>query len=349
MIFKVLLLFILILVNGVFSATEIAFLSVNKYYLSKEIKSGNKKAKKIAELLKDSSTFLSAIQIAITLSGFLASAFAAENFASELSLIINVSFLTKEALTTILVVVITIILSYFTLVFGELVPKKIGLSYSRNVAFFMVDIINVVIKVCKPFIVILRSSTDGIVKLFRIENNLGSMEDEIKSSITDSNLETLEKELLLNVFEFNDTTIDKVMTLKRDVITIDINCSKEDLLKIIKEHKYTRFPILDGEDIVGILNTKDLLIKQNKIFQLKDYMRDIVTLKSDMIIDDAYLYLNSNYEVMAKVVNNDKYIGIITLEDIIEELVGNVFDEYDQKQVSIIKINQFILISFFVF
>lgn len=331
MLIKILLLLILILINGVFSATEIAFLSINKYKLSKEIKKNNKKAIKIAELLHDSSTFLSAIQIAITLSGFLASAFAAENFASELSGILNISIISKETVTTILVVMITIILSYFTLVLGELVPKKIGLAYSEKIAFKMVGVIDIVIKVCKPFIVILRGSTDGIVKLLKIKKKATNIEDDLKNSITDSNLEELEKQLLLNVFEFNDTTIDKVMTPKETVITIDINSSKEEILKIIKEHKFTRFPITDGDNIIGVLNVKDLVIKHNETFHLKDYIRKITTLKDTMIIDDAYLYLNSNYEVIAKVEKDGKYIGIITLEDIIEELVGNVFDEYDQK------------------
>ena len=147
MLIKILLLLVLILINGVFSATEIAFLSINKYKLSKEIKKKNKKAMKIAELLKDSSTFLSAIQIAITLSGFLASAFAAEGFASELSNIIKISFLSKETLSSILVVLITLILSYFTLVLGELVPKKIGLAYANKISFSMVSIIDIVINI----------------------------------------------------------------------------------------------------------------------------------------------------------------------------------------------------------
>lgn len=332
MIIKIILLLILILINGVFSATEIAFISINKYKLNKEIKKKNKKAVKIAELLKDSSTFLSAIQIAITLSGFLASAFAAENFASELSTIIKVSFLAQETLTNILVILITIILSYFTLVLGELVPKKIGLAYSDKIAFQMVEVIDIVIKVCKPFIIILKNSTDCLVKLLKIKKKTSNMEEEIKSSITDSNLEELEKQLLLNIFEFNDTTIGKIMTPKKDVITINITASKEEILKIIKEYKYTRFPITDGNDIIGVLNVKDLVIKQNKSFALKDYNRRIITLKDSMIIDDAYLYLNSNYEVMAKVVKNEEYIGIITLEDIIEELIGNIFDEYDQNK-----------------
>jgi len=329
MFIKILLLLILILINGVFSATEIAFLSINKYKLNQEIKKKNKKAIKIAELLKDSSTFLSAIQIAITLSGFLASAFAAENFASELSNILNITFLDPTTVTNILVIIITIILSYFTLVFGELVPKKIGLAYSDKLAFQMVDVINIVIHCCKPFIVILSKSTEIVIKLFKIKKKTNDIEDDLKSSITDSNLEELEKKLLLNVFEFNDTTLDKVMTQKKDVIGIPINSTKEEVLKTIKEHKFTRFPILNNEDIIGILNIKDLVIRHNETFDLKDYTRNIVTLNNNMIIDDAYLYLNSNYEVMAKVVKDEKYIGIVTIEDLIEEIIGNVFDEYD--------------------
>ena len=332
MFIKIILLLVLILINGVFSATEMAFLSINKYKLAKEIKNKNKKAIKIANLLNDSSTFLSAIQIAITLSGFLASAFAAENFASELADIISISTISKETLTSILVIIITIILSYFTLVLGELVPKKIGLAYSEKIAFSMVDIIDIVIKVCKPFIIILKASTDFIVKLFKVRRTSQNEEEDIKSTITDSNLEKLEKQLLLNIFEFNDTTIDKVMTPKNNVISIDINSTNEEILSTIKKYKYTRFPILENDKIIGILNVKDLVIKQNKDFKLKNYLRRIVTLNNDMIIDDAYLYLNSKYEVMAQVVKNNEFIGIVTIEDIIEELVGNIFDEYDKNK-----------------
>mgnify|MGYP003304152275 CR=1 FL=1 len=332
MFIKIILLLVLILINGVFSATEMAFLSINKYKLAKEIKNKNKKAIKIANLLNDSSTFLSAIQIAITLSGFLASAFAAENFASELADIISTSTISKETLTSILVIIITIILSYFTLVLGELVPKKIGLAYSEKIAFSMVDIIDIVIKVCKPFIIILKASTDFIVKLFKVRRTSQNEEEDIKSTITDSNLEELEKQLLLNIFEFNDTTIDKVMTPKNNVISIDINSTNEEILSTIKKYKYTRFPVLENDKIIGILNVKDLVIKQNKDFKLKNYLRRIVTLNNDMIIDDAYLYLNSKYEVMAEVVKNNEFIGIVTIEDIIEELVGNIFDEYDKNK-----------------
>ena len=332
MLLEIILLIILIFINGIFSATEIAFLSINKYELNKESVKNNKKAIKIINLINDSSTFLSAIQIAITLSGFLASAFAAENFASEIANLINISFLTEEATTNILIIIITIILSYFTLVFGELVPKKIGLAYSKELSYKMVNIVDFVIKVCKPFILILKNSTDFVTKILKIKKKTDNFEDDLKSTIVDSSLEELEKKLLLNVFEFNDTTVKDIMIKKNDVISIDKKIGKDELLNIIKEYRFTRFPVMDDNKVIGVLNIKDLIVDHNRKFKLKDYIKSIPVINEDMIIDDAFLYLNSNYQAMAIVVGDDgEYLGIVTTTDIIEEIIGNVFDEYDKK------------------
>ena len=332
MLLEIVLLIILIFINGIFSATEIAFLSINKYELNKESVKNNKKAIKIINLINDSSTFLSAIQIAITLSGFLASAFAAENFASEIANLINISFLTEEATTNILIIIITIILSYFTLVFGELVPKKIGLAYSKELSYKMVNIVDFVIKVCKPFILILKNSTDFVTKLLKIKKKTDNFENDLKSTIVDSSLEELEKKLLLNVFEFNDTTVKDIMIKKNDVISIDKKIGKDELLNIIKEYRFTRFPVMDDNKVIGVLNIKDLIVDHNRKFKLKDYIKSIPVINEDMIIDDAFLYLNSNYQAMAIVVGDDgEYLGIVTTTDIIEEIIGNVFDEYDKK------------------
>ena len=332
MLLEIVLLIILIFINGIFSATEIAFLSINKYELNKESVKNNKKAIKIINLINDSSTFLSAIQIAITLSGFLASAFAAENFASEIANLINISFLTEEATTNILIIIITIILSYFTLVFGELVPKKIGLAYSKELSYKMVNIVDFVIKVCKPFILILKNSTDFVTKILKIKKKTDNFEDDLKSTIVDSSLEELEKKLLLNVFEFNDTTVKDIMIKKNDVISIDKKIGKDELLNIIKEYRFTRFPVMDDNKVIGVLNIKDLIVNHNRKFKLKDYIKSIPVINEDMIIDDAFLYLNSNYQAMAIVVGDDgEYLGIVTTTDIIEEIIGNVFDEYDKK------------------
>ena len=328
MLIKILILVILILINGVFSATEIAFLSINKYKLNKEIKNNNKKAKRIAELLSDQSTFLSAIQVVITISGFLASAFAAESFAGELASMIKLSFMSTQTLTTILVVLITLILSYFTLVFGELLPKKIGLAYSYQLAFKMVNPINTVIKIFNPIIILLKKSTELFVKLLKIKKEVVE-EDTLKDTITDSNLEELEKKLLLNVFEFNDVTVKEVMTPKKDVVSLDIKDSNEVLKNKVRKSKFTRFPVTNEGKVIGILNIKDLIVNE-QTREIKKSIRKVTKLKSDTILDDAFMILNSSYEPIALVEENKEYIGIITMEDILEHIIGDIFDEYDK-------------------
>ena len=329
MIFKVFILMFLIFINGIFSASEMAYLNVSKYELNKKLKKKNKKAKKIVDLMHDESSFLSTIQIAITFSGFLASAFAAESFAGELASIINISFISKATLTSILVVVITIILSYFTLVFGELLPKKIGLCYPDKIAFATINLMTITKTIFKPFIKLLTISVDYIVKIFNIHEDDNGDEGEIKDSIVDSDLEEFEKKLLINVFDFNDTTVKEVMTPAKDVITIDINEDLDSVLDKIKKYKFTRIPVTNKKKVIGLLNMKDLIIKNRDSFDVRYYLRKISKLEHDTIIDDAFLYLRSKHEMMAVVEENKEFIGVITIEDIVEEVVGNVFDEYD--------------------
>lgn len=332
MIFKILILMFLIFINGIFSASEMAYLNVSKYELNKKLKKKNKKAKKIVDLMHDESSFLSTIQIAITFSGFLASAFAAESFAGELASIINISFMSKATLTSILVVVITIILSYFTLVFGELLPKKIGLCYPDKIAFATINLMTITKLIFKPFIKLLTISVDYIVKIFNIHEDNNGDEGEIKDSIVDSDLEEFEKKLLINVFDFNDTTVKEVMTPAKDVITIDINEDLDSVLDKIKKYKYTRIPVTNKKKVIGLLNMKDLIIKNRDSFDVRYYLRKISKLEHDTIIDDAFLYLRSKHEMMAIVEENKEFIGVITIEDIVEEVVGNVFDEYDDEK-----------------
>lgn len=329
MIFKILILLILIFINGIFSASEMAYLNVSKYELNKKLKKKNKKAKKIVELMNDESSFLSTIRIAITFSGFLASAFAAESFAGELASMIKISFLSTSTLTSILVIVITIVLSYFTLVFGELLPKKIGLCYPDKIAFATINLMTITKTIFKPFIKLLTSSVDYIVKLFNIHDENNDDENEIKDSIVDSDLEEFEKKLLINVFDFNDTTVKEVMTPAKEVITIDINEDLDSVLDKIKKYKYTRIPVTNKKKVIGLLNMKDLIIKNRDSFDVRYYLRKISRLEHDTIIDDAFLYLRSKHEMMAIVEENKEFIGVVTIEDIVEEVVGNMFDEYD--------------------
>ncbi len=165
----------------------------------------------------------------------------------------------------------------------------------------------------------------------RIENKEEEVEEEIKSNILDANLEELEKKILLNVFEFNDTTAETAMTSRENVVVLDIHDSKEKVMDTIKKTKYTRFPIMENGKIIGVLNVKDLLLKKKMFFSLKNYIRNIEEIPYDMIIDDAFFLLNRKHVPIAKVVKNDNWVGVITIEDIIEEIIGNVFDEYDKE------------------
>jgi len=329
MVIRIIALIVLIVINGIFSATEISYLSLNKFNLNKQIKKGNKKAIKILNLMNDQNTFLSAIQIAITLSGFLASAFAAESFAGELAQVINISYIPQEVLTTILVVLITCVLSYFTLVFGELIPKRLGMIYCEKIAYATINLLTVIIIIFKPFIMLLRTSVNVFIRIFKIKETEQESEEIIKDSIYNSELEQFEKSMLFNVFEFNDTKVSDVMTKKEDVKVVDTSFSKEDISDTLKKYKYTRFPIIDNGEVIGMLNIKDLIIQNQKQFRVNNFVREMIKIDKDMIIDDAFLLLTSKHQAMAQVLDNNEFIGIVTLEDIVEEIIGNIVDEYN--------------------
>lgn len=338
MIFSVILLIILIGINGIFSSSELAFLSIDKLKLKEEVENGNKKAIKINKILSNPSTFLSTIQIGITLAGFLASAFAADYFADYFMIIIEISFISEALLRSILVVLITIILSYFTLVFGELVPKKIAISNPYKIAKKFVVLIDIVRLVFNPLIKLLTLSTELICKVFNIKDKEDSItEEDIKKMILlgkdEGVIEEKEKEYILNIFNFNDVEVSKVMTLKKDVILLNIDDEiKENILKI-KQEKYSRFPVFKGNEnnIIGFLNVKDLILqyKEDEKLVLKDIIRPIHKFLHNEKIDDVFRYMQENNESLCAVYDNTKFLGIVTVEDAVEEIVGNIYDEYD--------------------
>lgn len=338
MLFSIILLIILILINGIFSATELAFLSIDKIKLKQDVESGNKKAISINKILSNPSSFLSTIQIGITLAGFLASAFAADYFAEYFLNIINISFISTEVLETILVIIITIILSYFTLVFGELVPKRIAINYSHTVAYTFVDLIRIVNFIFYPLIKFLTFSTELICKLFKIKQKDNKLtEEDIRKMILlgkdQGVVEEKEKEYILNVFNFNDLEAIKVMTPKKDVVMLNLDDElKTNILKI-KESKYSRFPVYqnDKNNIIGIINVKDIIIehKESQQLDLNKLIRPVTKFKHNEKIDDVFRYMQEENESLCLVYQEENFIGIITIEDAVEEIVGNIYDEYD--------------------
>lgn len=338
MIFSILLLILLILLNGILSSSELAFLSIEKFELDKMVRKRKKNAKKIRKVLEDPNNFLSTIQVGITLAGFLSSAFAASTFADY---IMETGFLIfNEAFTSsFLVIVITIILSYFTLVFGELVPKKIALANPFKVASFSVNLINVMQVVFFPLIKLLSISTNLICKLLKIhEKEEDFTEEDIKRIILtgtrDGIIEKKEQEYIFNIFQFNDTTVDKVMTPKNDCVMIDVNIQFKDLIKLLKETKFTRYPVYseNKNNIIGIFNVKDYIMykKDNDDFDLKKLLFKVEKFQYNEKIDDVFAKMQKDRIHMAIVEKDKQFIGIVTMEDAVEEILGNIYDEYDE-------------------
>ena len=334
MVYNLLLLIILIAINGIFSASELAFLKINKYELKNKIKIHDKKAIQINKILSDQSAFLSTIQISITLAGFLASAFAADYFADYFLQIINISFISSSTLRTILVIIITFILSYVTLIFGELVPKKIAINNPYKIACLFIGLISFVKTFFSPLIKLLTLSTNFICKIFKIKENEDKItEDEIKKIIllgnTEGVIEEKEKDYILNIFNFNDIEVKKIMTKKEDVVMIDINDDMKNILSTIKESKYTRFPVYDKNEIIGILNVKDFILNYNELKDLRSIVRTVNKYEYTEKIDDVFRMMQKNNEPISLIYNKKEMVGIVTIEDAIEEIVGNIFDEYD--------------------
>lgn len=342
MISQLFVLLILILINAYFAASEIAFISLNDAKIEKKAKEGNKKAKQIEKMLKNPSKFLATIQIGITLAGFLSSAFASDAFADILAPALNNLFpmISVQTFRGISIIIITIILSFFTLVFGELVPKRLAMKYYEKIAYASIGIIRFISIITAPFVKILTKSTNVISKIFGISENEEEIvtEEEIKMMIDEGEengtIEFEEKEMINNIFEFNDITASEVMTHRTDIFGLEVNDNIEEELSKLDEYKYSRIPVYEDsiDNIVGILFVKDLLkyFSSNEKLEIKSIMREAYFVAEGKPINELFKDLQKNKRQMAIVI--DEYggtAGLVTMEDLIEEIVGNIFDEYD--------------------
>ena len=343
MLIQILILVILIGLNAFFAASEIAFISLNDNKIEKQAKEGNKKAKQIEKMLETPSKFLATIQIGITLAGFLSSAFASDTFADKLAPILNGAIpIGVEVWQNISIVLITIILSFFTLIFGELVPKRLAMKNYEKIAFGSIGIIRAISIITAPFVKFLTATTNAISKLFGVSENEEEIvtEEEIKMMVDQGEesgtIEEEEKELINNVFEFNDITVSEIMTHRTDIFAVDINISAGELLEeIIKDDcKHSRIPVYDEtiDEIKGVLYVKDLLKNiHKKTFKIKNIMKEAYFVSQNKLINELFRELQKNKKQIAIIV--DEYggtAGLITMEDILEEIVGDIYDEYDE-------------------
>ncbi len=350
---QLMILIILILINAFFAASEIAFISLNDTKIDLMVKDGNKKAKTIAKMLKTPSRFLATIQIGITLAGFLSSAFASDAFADDLApaLYKMVPSVSLETWRGVSIIIITSILSYFTLIFGELVPKRIAMKKSEMIAFASIGVINFISIVTSPFVRFLEFSTNIVSKLFGVTGNEEETvtEEEIRMMVDvgeeKGTIELNEKEMINNIFEFNDRTVSEIMVPRTEIFALDSNLAMSDaILEIAEDYRYSRIPVYKDsiDQIIGILYVKDMLLEQkNKNTKIKNLVKDTYFVPETKRIDEVFAEMRKNKKQIAIVL--DEYggtAGLITMEDILEEIVGDIFDEFDDIEKEYEKIDE---------
>ncbi|CCX37288.1 putative uncharacterized protein [Clostridium sp. CAG:1013] len=345
---EILLQVVLILINAFFAATELAVVSLNSTKLRKLEEDGNKTASRLLKMVEEPSAFLSTIQVAITLAGYLGSAFAAENFSGGLSnwLYYTLGFqaLSLSALNTVSIIIITIILSYFTLVFGELVPKRIAMQKSYEVAKLACGVIRVMAFVLRPVIWLLSVSVNAVLRLLRLKveaEEESVTEDEIRMMVDLGGergaIDEDEQEWIQNVFDFGDISVREAMTPRSDVDALPCDADDQEILEMIRECGRSRMPVYQEniDTILGILNARDFLLDRNsgKNTPLKELLRPAYFAPETIKADNLFKEMQKEKVHIAIVV--DEYggtEGIITMEDLLEEIVGNIYDEFDEPE-----------------
>ena len=346
---------ILIFLNAVFACAEIAVLSVNEAKITKLEENGNKRAKKLRRLTEQPAKFLSTIQIAITLSGFLGSAFAADNFAEGFSAKIIKTFSISEKYTstvnTVSVVLITIILSYFTLILGELVPKRIAMKHKEKLANGVCGIISFLAAALRPIIWFLTVSTNAVLRLIGIdprEKDEPVSEEDIvlmlDAGADEGSLNENDIEYIKNVFKLDTLTAENVMTSRKSIVSVSLDSTDKEIMEIIDEEGYSRIPVFDDDidHIVGILHTRDYLIKRTEPdFDLKSMLHQPEYVPETVSLDSLFKDMQKTHTHMVIVVNEyGETAGIVTMEDILEELVGEIWDERDEEITEFSKIGE---------
>ena len=334
---------VLILINGWFAATEVAILSLNEIKLRTDAEEGDKMAAKLLKLSESPHKFLSTIQVCITLAGFLGAAFAAQAFRAPLAQFIlgMGAQIEPQLLDTLCVVGITFVLAFFTLVLGELTPKRIAMQHPEKMARMGLTVINFCAALFQPTVWLLSVTTNGLLRLMGIDPNAEAeevTEEDIRALVDmgeeSGAIEEAEKEMIENIFEFNNLTAENVMTHRTDVTAIWVDEEWDVILQTIRETGLSRFPVYneDMDDIIGTLNTRVFLLNMQteKPRTLREMIREAYFVPSTVQADMLFRNMQMKKIHMAIVV--DEYggmAGIVTMEDLLEEIVGNIYDEFD--------------------
>lgn len=341
---NLIILLVLILIKAIFSASDEAFIYLNRSKITQLSKRGNKKAKLLKNLLNKQNSFFATIKISITLLEFASSGFAAETFLKSLIENLKILPLDYTVVYIISMIIITVILSYVSLILGDLLPKRIAKNYPEKIAMSLAYIVYFVSKLIYPFELILNSSLKFICKVLHIKDEKQEKltEMELKLIISEGKdigiFDADEKRLLLNALKFDDLCIKDVLVPRDRVEFIDINTSYKTLMGLIGKRGFTRIPVYDGniDNIIGILNVKDIIYEYAKIkdksmeIDIKKLIRPALFIDKNDKVDDTFRAMRLNSKAMAIVVGNNKRIdGIVTMSDMLAKLVGNFFDEFN--------------------
>lgn len=349
-IFQILFLVFLTIVNAFFAGAEMAVVSVNKNKIKRRAQEGNKKVSLILSLSENSTNFLSTIQVAITFAGFFSSASAATGISQVLADKIRAAGIPYSS--TLAIVVVTMLLSYFTLVFGELVPKRIALQKAEVFSLLCVTPIYYISVIMAPFIRLLSLSTNGVLHLIGMKSE--SLEEEVSEEEIKSLLETgqesgvfneIEKEMITSIFSFDDKKAKEVMIPRQDMVAMDIAKFSDEYLDAILKSKRSRIPVYDKnvDSIIGILSVKDYIIRARETdfsdADIRSLLQQPYFVPENQKIDKLFRDMQTKQLRMAILI--DEYggvSGLVTLEDLIEEIVGDIWDEYEEAEPAIAKL-----------
>ena len=348
MIGLIILQIVLIALNAIFASAELAVLSINETKLERMAEEGNKRAKRLFKLTREPAKFLATIQVAITLSGFLGSAFAADGFSEPLvdwilSLGVNIP---RTTLDSIAVVVITLILSYFTLVFGELVPKRVAMKKAESLGLGISGLVSGISVVFRPIVWFLSVSTNAVLRLLGIDPNEADEqvnEEEILMMVDAGSekgaIDEQEKEFIQNVFAFDDLTAEEIAVHRTEVTILWMEDSMEDWAKTIHDSRHTLYPVCQdsADNIIGILNAKDYFRLDDKSREnvMRNAVKDPFFVPETIKADVLFRKMKKTRNIMAIVL--DEYggmVGIITLNDLIEQLVGDLGEDTPEEEAA---------------
>lgn len=343
---QLLLLIVLTLVNGFLAASEIAVVSVNKSRIEQQADEGDKKSQKLLHTLKDPTNFLSTIQVGITLVNILSGASIASQLAQRLSPYLGGGV----AATSIANIIMVVLLTYITIVFGELYPKRIAMSKTEEVAKFAAGMIRVIGKIASPFVWLLSASTNLLARItpmeFDDEENKMTRDEMRYMMETEGVFEDEELSMLQGVFSLDTKVAREVMVPRTDAYMADINDNMAEIIEDILSQNYSRIPIFNEEKdkIVGVLNTKNLLKGAYKQgfdnIDLLSLLQEPLFVPETVFIDDLLYEMKKTQNQMAILL--DEYggvVGIATLEDLLEEIVGEIEDESDEVETLYKKIS----------